>query len=107
MRLILTTAAAVAFAASTAVHAADFVVTQHDNKFSTPELRVKVGDSVSFRNDDPHFHNIFSLSDTHSFDLGSYPKGEARTVKFDKEGEVDVECAIHPNMKMKVLVGKK
>jgi plastocyanin len=106
MRSILTAAALSAFAAP-AAHATDFTVTQHDNKFSMPELRVKVGDSVSFRNDDPHFHNIFSLSDTHSFDLGSYPKGEARTVKFDKEGEVDVECAIHPSMKMKVLVGKK
>ena len=86
--------------------AAEIEVTQHGNQFSAKELTVKVGDTVSFRNDDPHFHNIFSLSETHSFDLGSYPKGESRKVTFDKEGEIDVECAIHPNMKMRIKVAK-
>ncbi len=105
MRFILTAAAAAALATG-AVQASDIVVTQHGNQFSAPELSVKVGDTVSFRNDDPHFHNIFSLSDAQSFDLGSYPKGESRKVTFAKEGEVDVECAIHPGMKMKIKVVK-
>jgi len=104
MRAIL--AAALLAAAAGAAHAADHLVTQQGNQFSTKELRVKAGDTVSFRNDDPHFHNIFSLSDTQSFDLGSYPKGESRKVTFAKEGEVDVECAIHPNMKMTIKVAK-
>ena len=104
MRAIL--AAALLAAAAGAAHAADFLVTQQGNQFSTKELSVKAGDTVSFRNDDPHFHNIFSLSDTQSFDLGSYPKGESRKVTFSKEGEVDVECAIHPNMKMTIKVAK-
>jgi plastocyanin len=67
-------------------------------------LAVKAGDSVKFLNEDPFFHNIFSLSDLKTFDLGSYPKGESKTVTFEKPGVADVECAIHPGMHLKVTV---
>lgn len=67
-------------------------------------ISVKQGDSVSFRNGDPFFHNIFSLSDIQFFDLGSYPNGEARSVTFETPGTVEVECAIHPDMYMTVEV---
>jgi plastocyanin len=91
---------------SAAAWAAEHVVGQKNRAFSTSSLKVKVGDTVSFRNDDPFFHNIFSLSDTQSFDLGSYPQGQSKKVTFNKEGRVDVECAIHPEMKMVVEVSK-
>ena len=67
-------------------------------------LEVKKGDSISFKNGDKFFHNIFSLSDIQIFDLGSYPFGEARSVQFDEVGTVEVECAIHPDMHMTVEV---
>lgn len=76
------------------------------NKSPVSLLKVAVGDSVSFRNDDPFFHNVFSASDAKSFDLGSYPQGQARKVTFDKPGLVEVECAIHPDMKLRVEVAK-
>ena len=82
----------------------EIVVTQKDKQFLPTELKVRVGDSVSFRNDDPFFHNVFSFSETRVFDLGSYPQGESRKVVFDKPGEVEVECAIHENMKLKITV---
>ena len=106
MRTTLLAAALAALAVPGLSGAAEHEVTQKGNQFSTPALKVKRGDSVSFRNDDPHFHNVFSLSDTKSFDLGSYPQGQSRKVTFDKEGQVDVECAIHPKMKLKVEVAK-
>jgi len=74
--------------------------------FSQKSLKVKVGDNVSFRNDDPFHHNIFSLSDVKSFDLGSYAQGQSKKVAFDKPGTVEVECSIHPEMKMVVEVAK-
>lgn len=83
---------------------AEHVVEQKQKKFTVPQLDVKVGDSVQFKNSDEINHNVFSLSDSKTFDLGSYPKGQARSVVFDKPGEVEVECAIHPDMKMKVKV---
>lgn len=93
-------------AGSTACAAEDFLVSQKDKKFSTAVLKAKVGDSVVFRNDDPYFHNIFSLSPSQPFDLGSYPQGQTRKVSLTKEGEIDVECAIHPEMRMVIDVRK-
>lgn len=72
-------------------------------------LVIEPGDAVEFKNSDEFFHNIYSLNESKPFDLGSYPKGESRTVKFDKKGTYEVECAIHPNMYLEVVVkpGKK
>ena len=86
--------------------AQEFTVGQEDKKFSVSTLTVKVGDQVRFLNNDPFFHNIFSLSDIKTFDLGSYPKGQSRTVTFTNPGTVEIECAIHPDMKLKVEVVK-
>lgn len=87
-------------------YAKDFEVIQKDKKFSHKSLSVKVGDSVSFKNEDAFSHNVFSLSDVKTFDLGSYPQGQAKKIAFDKAGTVEVECAIHPDMKMHVEVQK-
>lgn len=85
---------------------AEHVVSQKGKAFSAKKLKVKVGDSVKFVNEDPFSHNVFSLSATKGFDLGSYPQGGAKSVTFDKAGTVDVECAIHPDMTMSVEVEK-
>jgi plastocyanin len=101
-------AAALSVAISTVLaQSTEHVVSQKGKAFSTKVLTVKVGDTVSFRNDDPFFHNIFSLSSGNDFDLGSYPQGQSRKTTFNKEGTFDVECAIHPEMKMVVKVEKK
>ena len=89
-----------AFAAST--HS----VGQLKKAFTVPVLKAKVGDTVTFKNDDEFAHNVFSLSDTQSFDLGSYKKGETRDLKLAAAGTIEVECAIHPEMKMKIEVSK-
>lgn len=94
------------FSLSLGVNAANFIVEQKDKTFSQSTLKVKVGDKIEFKNMDPYNHNIFSLSDIQLFDLGSYPKGESRTVTFEKPGAVDVECAIHPAMKLTVEVSQ-
>ncbi len=98
--------AAALLAAALPAAAADIEVVQKNKKFSTAAVKAKVGDTLVFRNDDPFFHNIFSLSETQSFDLGSYPQGESRKVVLKKEGTVEIECAIHPEMKLKVQVAK-
>lgn len=89
---------------SSLLTAAEFEVLQQDKSFNYSVLEVQQGDRVAFKNADRVSHNVFSLSPTLMFDLGTYPKGESRIVQFDKKGEVDVECAIHPYMKMKVIV---
>jgi plastocyanin len=94
---------------TSATYAADYTVEQKDKTFvyngvKTETLKVKMGDVVHFKNLDPYFHNVFSLSDVKFFDLGSYPQGQFKSVTFDKAGKVEVECAIHPQMTMTVEV---
>ena len=91
---------------ASSLHAKDFEVAQKDKKFSQKTLTVKVGDAISFKNEDAFAHNVFSLSDVKTFDLGSYPQGQAKKVIFDKPGKAEVECAIHPDMTMAVEVQK-
>lgn len=89
---------------SASAYAADVTVEQKNKQFATTSLTVKAGDTIEFRNTDPFHHNIFSLSETKTFDLGSFPEGESRSVKMDQPGTVEVECAIHPDMLMTVKV---
>lgn len=87
-----------------AVLAESHLVGQLDKKFTTKKLTINVGDTVTFVNQDPFFHNVYSLSALKFFDLGSFPQGEARSVVFDEPGTVVVECAIHPAMKMVIEI---
>jgi plastocyanin len=93
-------------AAAGPLAAAEHVVAQKDKAFSTKKLTVKLGDSIKFLNEDAFAHNVFSLSDAKSFDLGSYGQGGAKSVTFDKPGNVEVECAVHPDMRLMVEVAK-
>ena len=92
-----------------AAGAAEYTVDQHNKTFEKDgakieKISIKVGDTIHFRNEDPWFHNVFSLSDLKTFDLGSYPQGQQKPVVFDKAGTVQVECAIHPQMQLEVEV---
>jgi len=82
----------------------EHVVPQKNKAFAVKVLNIKVGDKVSFRNDDPFSHNIFSLSEAMTFDLGTYSQGQTRAVTFTKAGKFDIECAIHPDMQLVVNV---
>lgn len=98
--------AAVALMALAAGPAAaeEHVVAQKNKAFSIKKLTVKVGDTVKFVNEDSFAHNVFSLSAPKSFDLGSFGSGGSKTVTFDKPGKVEVECAVHPDMRLDIEV---
>ena len=98
--------AALALLVALPAQAAEHVVNQKGKSFSLKRLSVQQGDSVKFVNDDPFAHNVFSLSDVKSFDLGSYGQGLAKSVLMDKPGMVEVECAVHPDMKLMIEVKK-
>jgi hypothetical protein len=67
-------------------------------------VAVTRGSSVDFPNDDAIFHNVFSLSSAAKFNLGRYPKGQSRSVKFPKAGIVKVFCDIHSHMSATIVV---
>jgi len=95
-----------ALACSLPAAAADHLIGQKGKAFEVKALKAKVGDKLVFRNDDGFAHNIFSLSDAQSFDLGSYGQGASREVVLTKEGKLEIECAIHPEMRLDVEVSK-
>jgi plastocyanin len=75
----------------------------------TPHLTVvQVGTTVDFLNSDSVAHNVFWTSVggnkklTHN--LGTWPKGEKRSFKFDYPGAVPLLCNVHPEMAGYVIV---
>jgi plastocyanin len=77
---------------------------QKDQAFVPRVLAIERGTTVSFPNHDPIFHNVFSVSPNKRFDLGKYPRGQTRRVRFDKPGLVNVYCDIHSDMAAYILV---
>jgi len=75
-----------------------YTLTQKDKMFSPHLLVVPTGSSVDFPNQDPFFHNVFSLFNGKRFDLGLYAGHTQRTVRFDREGVSYIFCNIHPDM---------
>ncbi len=79
-------------------------INQLTRRFVAEVLVVPAGSAVLFPNSDPVFHNVFSLSKSKTFDLGNYPKGQSRSVVFEKPGIVLVYCHLHPNMNAAIVV---
>ena len=77
---------------------------QQNETFVPHVLAITKGSTVDFPNDDPFFHNVFSLSSAAAFNLGRYPKGQSRPAKFPKAGLVKVFCDIHSHMSASILV---
>lgn len=86
--------------------ASDQVTTieQKDRKFVPDLVAITVNEHVTFPNHDAFLHNVFSLSGTRKFDLGSYKGGESKERPFPEAGVVDVYCNIHPEMAATILV---
>jgi plastocyanin len=79
-------------------------ITMKDKTF-TPRLAVvPVGGTVEFPNQDPVFHNVFSVSGENRFDLNLYKKPKSGAFVFRHPGLVRVYCNIHPQMSAYVLV---
>jgi len=84
--------------------AATIDIAQHDTVFVPPAVAIRTGTVVRFPNADPFFHNVFSYARNARFDLGRYPEGHSREVRFAKEGIARIYCEIHEFMRAVVLV---
>ena len=72
--------------------------------FTPRVVVVGVGSTVEFPNEDPIFHNVFSLSGENRFDLELYKRPRSGSWTFQQPGVVHVYCNIHPQMSGVVLV---
>src|SRR3954469_6192594 len=75
-----------------------------DKAYAPHVVVIPVGSAVRFPNHDPFNHNVFSVSEPNSFDLGLYGRGEAKAYTFEHPGLVRVYCNVHPRMVAYVLV---
>jgi len=83
-----------------------FVMDQQDLTFLPHILVVPVGSTIDFPNNDKVNHNVFSLSETKKFNLGSYGPGVSKSVVFDKPGIVELRCDVHAEMIAYIMVVK-
>ena len=97
----LETAPRGAFEQPEAMHA---TMDQRNQTFVPHILAITTGTVVDFPNSDRIYHNVFSLSKAARFDLGRYPTGSSKTVRFDRPGIVRVFCEIHSEMNAFILV---
>lgn len=79
-----------------------FLMDQKGLLFQPHILVVPVGSTVDFLNSDNVQHNVFWPSVggnkklTHN--LGTWPKGDKRSFKFDQPGAAPLLCNVHPEM---------
>ena len=72
------------------------------NSFSPNPVEVKVGETVTWINDDSGRHTVTSKDGT--FDSGAMGKGESFSFTFDKAGKYPYFCSPHPGMVGTVVV---
>ena len=80
------------------------VITMKAKAFAPRVAVVTVGGTVEFPNQDPIFHNVFSVSGENRFDLDLYKRPKSGAWTFKAPGLVRVYCNIHPQMSAFVLV---
>jgi plastocyanin len=65
--------------------------------FAPKQLKVKVGEEITWTNDDSAAHTVTAKSGA-SFDSGTLAQGADFTFKAAKPGTIAYFCAIHPSM---------
>ncbi len=81
-----------------------FRLVQKNKHFSPHLLVVPIGSAVLFPNQDPFFHNVFSVYEGTRFDLGLYESGSSKEVRFNRPGPSYIFCNIHPEMSAVIMV---
>jgi plastocyanin len=79
-------------------------LTQKNKHFEPHLLVVPINSAVLFPNQDPFFHNVFSVYEGTRFDLGLYESGTSREVRFTRPGPSYIFCNIHPEMSAVIMV---
>jgi plastocyanin len=84
------------------------VIDQKGLVFQPHVTAVQVGATVDFLNSDSVAHNVFWTSiggnKKLGHNLGTWPKGERKSFKFDTLGAVPILCNVHPEMSAYLVV---
>ena len=77
-------------------------VTIQNYAFSPATLTVKVGDKVTWTNQDSVGHS--ATADDNSFDTGVIAQGQSGSTTFSKAGTYTYHCSVHPSMHGTIVV---
>ena len=93
---------------ATGVRASELFIHQHNLHFSEAKAAVRVGDVLTFTNDDDVIHNIGVRggADDETQDLGLQKPHVSVSHRFAQAGEFVVVCSIHPRMRIKISVSR-
>jgi plastocyanin len=81
------------------------VMDQKNLEFLPAVLPIVRGTTVEFTNSDDVQHNVFTPSPIAGrFNLGTYNRGETRSVTFNESGDIVILCNIHMEMEAHILV---
>ena len=106
VRMVVAAAALSAVVCIPGARAADTQIIQKDKAFSEQSLRIRVGDTVTFVNADTVTHNVYSVTKGCEFELQTQTPGNSTAVPFHRACQAQVQCAIHPKMKLMVEVAR-
>jgi plastocyanin len=85
--------------------AADITVSMAGMSYSPRTLNARVGDVIKFKNDDTETHAVFVPTKGFGVNLGTQKANETAELVLSKAGTFDVECVLHEDMHMRVVVG--
>lgn len=103
-KTVSSTAAETTAAATAGGAGAKNEITIESNSFKPDNLAIKVGDTVTWINNDSYAHTVKAAKG--EFDSGNMASGAKFSFTFDKEGTYDYICGIHTFMKGKIVVTK-
>ena len=78
-------------------------VAMKDVKFVPERLTIKVGDKVTWRNDESLDHNVVAQKGA-KFRSRAFGKGATYTFTAKKPGTIDYVCTLHPGMDGQLIV---
>lgn len=85
--------------------AATTEIMQRGRAFLPNTVQIHKGETVTFTNNDGDLlHHAYLTTPQFSFDTGEQVAGGQVQVRFTKEGNFTVLCAIHPKMRLVVTV---
>jgi len=99
-----TTVATAAETTAAVATAAKNEISIQGNAFSPGNLSIKVGDTVTWINNDSYAHTVKASKS--EFDSGNMASGAKFSFTFSKEGTYDYICGIHTFMTGKIVVTK-
>ena len=78
-------------------------VAMNDLKFVPGRLTIKVGDKVTWRNDEALDHNVVAQKGA-KFQSRAFGQGGTYTFTAKKSGTIDYVCTLHPDMDGQLVV---